>query len=181
MDRGQVIAVAMDDEHRFSKKQINQIHILAGLGVEGDAHLGVTVKHRSRVRADPSQPNLRQVHLIQAELLDELGDQGFKIGPADLGENITTRGVDLLARPRGTVLKLGADGELQVTGLRNPCSQIERFQAGLLKAVLGKRPNGEVIRKTGVMPIVLKGGFVAPGDLIAIELPVPPLLPLEVV
>ncbi|MGR8964608.1 MOSC domain-containing protein [Rhizobium leguminosarum] len=181
MDRGQVIAVATDDKHWFSKRQMNEIHILAGLGVEGDAHLGVTVKHRSRVRADPSQPNLRQVHLIQAELLDELADQGFKVGPADLGENITTRGVDLLALPRGTVLKLGANVELQVTGLRNPCSQIDNFQPGLLKAVLGRGPNGELIRKTGVMTIVLKGGVVVPGDAIAIDFPVPPLLPLEVV
>ncbi|TAU14222.1 MOSC domain-containing protein (plasmid) [Rhizobium leguminosarum] len=181
MDRGQVIAVATDDKHRFSKRQMNEIHILAGLGVEGDAHLGVTVKHRSRIRADPSQPNLRQVHLIQAELLDELADQGFKVGPADLGENITTRCVDLLALPRGTVLKLGANVELQVTGLRNPCSQIDNLQPGLLKAVLGRGPNGELIRKTGVMTIVLKGGVVVPGDAIAIEFPVPPLLPLEVV
>jgi MOSC domain-containing protein YiiM len=181
MDRGQVIAVAMDDKHRFSKRLTNEIHVLAGLGVEGDAHLGVSVKHRSRVRADPSQPNLRQVHLIQAELLDELANQGFKVGPADLGENITTRGVDLLALPRGTVLKLGADVELQVTGLRNPCSQIDKFQPGLLKAVLGKGPNGEVIRKTGVMTVVLKGGVVIPGDGIDIQLPISPLLPLEVV
>ncbi|MGR9221428.1 MOSC domain-containing protein [Rhizobium leguminosarum] len=181
MDHGQVIAVATDDKHRFSKRLMNEIHIIAGLGVEGDAHLGVTVKHRSRVRADPSQPNLRQVHLIQGELLDELDDQGFKVGPADLGENITTRGVDLLALPRGTVLKLGANVELQVTGLRNPCSQIDNFQPGLLKAVLGRGPKGELIRKTGVMTIVLKGGVVVPGDAIAIEFPVPPLLPLEVV
>lgn len=181
MHRGQVIAVATDDKHRFSKRLMNEIHILAGLGVEGDAHLGVTVKHRSRARADPSQPNLRQVHLIHAELLDALAEQGFKIGPADLGENITTRGIDLLALPRGTVLKLGADVELQVTGLRNPCSQIDKFQSGLLKAVLGKGPNGEVVRKTGVMTIVLKGGVVAPGDAIAVEFPIPPLLPLEVV
>ena len=113
--------------------------------------------------------------------MDELADQGFKVGPADLGENITTRVVDLLALPRGTVLKLGANVELQVTGLRNPCSQIDNLQPGLLKAVLGRGPNGELIRKTGVMTIVLKGGVVVPGDAIAIEFPVPPLLPLEVV
>ncbi len=107
MDRGQVIAVATDDKHRCSKRPAKEIHILADLGVEGDAHLGVTVKHRSRVRADPNQPNLRQVNLIQAELLDELVDQGFDVGPADLGENITTLGVDLLALPRGTVLEVG--------------------------------------------------------------------------
>ena len=181
MDRGQVIAVAMDDKHRFSKRPAKEIHILAGLGVEGDAHLGVTVKHRSRVRADPTQPNLRQVHLIQAELLDELAHQGFDVGPADLGENVTTRGVDLLALPRGTILKLGAVVELQVTGLRNPCSQIDKFQPGLLKGVLGRGPNNEVVRKTGVMTIVIKGGVVAPGDGIDIRFPAQPLLPLEVV
>jgi MOSC domain-containing protein YiiM len=181
MDSAQVIAVATDDKHRFSKVPAAEIYVLAGLGVEGDAHLGVTVKHRSRVRADPTQPNMRQVHLIQAELLAELAEQGFDVGPADLGENVTTRGIDLLALPRGTVLKLGADVELEVTGLRNPCSQIDKFQPGLLKAVLGKGQNGEVIRKTGVMTIVLKGGLVVPGDFIAIQLPPPPLLPLEVV
>jgi MOSC domain-containing protein YiiM len=181
LNRGEVIAVATDDKHQFSKKLMNEINILAGLGVQGDAHLGVTVKHRSRVRADPGQPNLRQVHLIQAELLDELADQGFDVGPADLGENITTRGIDLLALPRGTVLRLGADVELQVTGLRNPCSQINKFQPGLLKAVLDKGPNGEVIRKTGVMTIVLKGGVVVPGDAVDIRLPTPPWLPLDVV
>jgi MOSC domain-containing protein YiiM len=181
MDGGQVIAVATDDKHRFSKRPAKTIKILAGLGVEGDAHLGVTVKHRSRVRADPNQPNLRQVHLIQAELLEELAAQGFHVGPADLGENVTTRGVDLLALPRGTILRLGSDVELQVTGLRNPCSQIEKFQPGLLKAVLGRGPNGELVRKTGIMTIVLKGGGVAPGDPIAVKFPATPWLPLEVV
>ncbi|MBY3026696.1 MOSC domain-containing protein [Rhizobium leguminosarum] len=181
MDIGQVIAVAIDDKHRFSKRPVEKIRVLTGLGVEGDAHSGVTVKHRSRVRADPSQPNLRQVHLIHAELLDELADQGLDVDPADLGENITMRGVDLLGLPRGTVLKLGADVELEVTGLRNPCSQIDTFQPGMLKTVLGKGPNGELVRKTGVMTIVLKGGVVAPGDAVVVELPVPPLIPLGVV
>jgi MOSC domain-containing protein YiiM len=181
MDGGQVIAVATDNRHQFSKVPAAEIHVLAGLGVAGDAHQGVTVKHRSRVRADPTQPNLRQVHLIQAELLDELADHGFKVGPADLGENVTTRGVDLLALPRGTILLLGADVELEVTGLRNPCSQIENFQTSLLKAVLGRAPNGELVRKTGVMTLALKGGTVSPGDTIVVKLPAPPLRPLEVV
>jgi MOSC domain-containing protein YiiM len=181
MDGGQVIAVALDAGHRVSKTPAQEIRVLEGHGVEGDAHAGVTVKHRSRVRVDPTQPNLRQVHLIQAELLDELADAGFDVAPADLGENVTTRGVDLLGLPRGTVLKLGADVELQVTGLRNPCSQIEKLQPGLLKAVLGKTSSGELIRKTGVMTIVLRGGVVAPGDRLIVELPAPPLLPLEVV
>lgn len=178
---GAVVAVAIDERHRFSKTPVESIEILTGLGVLGDAHLGMTVKHRSRMRADPSQPNLRQVHLVQAELLDDLAGDGFNIAPADLGENVTTRGVDLLALPRGAVLKLGSDVELRVTGLRNPCSQIEKFQTGLLKAVLGKTANGDLVRKTGVMTIVLRGGIVAPGDVISVELPAPPLLPLEVV
>ena len=181
MDGGQVIAVALDGGHRFSKAPVEKIQVMEGRGVEGDAHQGVTVKHRSRVRADPTRPNLRQVHLIQAELLDELADAGFDVAPADLGENVTTRGVDLLGLPRGTVLKLGADVELQVTGLRSPCSQIEKFQPGLLKAVRGKTPNGDLVRKTGVMTIVLKGGVVAPGDPILVKLPALPFLPLEVV
>ncbi|PZM14835.1 MOSC domain-containing protein [Rhizobium tubonense] len=181
MIRASVIAVAADGEHRFSKSTANAIRVITGLGVEGDAHLGVTVKHRSRVRADPSQPNLRQVHLIHSELFDELAEKGFVLGPADFGENVTTLGIDLIALPRGTVLMLGAEVELLVTGLRNPCSQIDKFRPGLLKAVLGKGPNGEVVRKTGIMAIVLKGGLVVPGDDIAIQLPASPLLPLEVV
>lgn len=155
--------------------------MLQGLGVEGDAHLGVTIKHRYRVRTDPCQPNLRQVHLIQAELLDELASSGFAVAPGDLGENVTTRGVDLLALSRGTILKLGADAVLHVTGLRNPCSQIEKFRSGLLKAVLLKAPSGEVVRKTGVMAVVLAGGVVVPGDPVVVELPQPPLFGLEAV
>jgi MOSC domain-containing protein YiiM len=124
---------------------------------------------------------LRQVHLIQAELFGKLGDQDFKVALADLGENVTTRGADLLELPRGTALKLGADVELQVTGLRNPCSQIDKFQPHLLNAVLGKGPNGELVRKTGIMAIVLKGSVIVPGDAITIEYPIPPLLSLEAV
>ncbi|MGO4440199.1 MOSC domain-containing protein [Rhizobium sp. RAF56] len=179
MGNARVIAVAADDKHRFSKKKAEEIHVLAGLGVEGDAHLGKTVKHRSRVRFDPTQPNLRQVHLMQAELFDELVEKGFTVGPADLGENVTTRGVDLLSLPRGAVLKLGADVELEVTGLRNPCSQIDKFQPGLLNAVLGKKPDGGIILKAGIMTIVLKGGMVTAGDDITVSLPPLPHLPLE--
>jgi MOSC domain-containing protein YiiM len=178
---GVVIAVACDHQHRFSKMLVPRITMLQGLGVEGDAHLGVTIKHRYRVRTDPSQPNLRQVHLIQAELLDELASSGFAVAPGDLGENVTTRGVDLLALPRGTILKLGADAVLHVTGLRNPCSQIEKFRSGLLKAVLLKAPSGEVVRKTGVMAVVLAGGVVVPGDPVVVELPQPPLFGPEAV
>jgi len=179
MRGGFVVAVARDGEHRFSKQPVPEINILTGLGVEGDAHQGTTVKHRSRVKVDPTQPNLRQVHLIQAELFDELSEKGFQIAPADLGENVTTRGVDLLGLPRDALLKIGKDVVLQVTGLRNPCPQIENFQKGLLSAVLDKMPDGEVIRKTGVMTIVLAGGHVRADDPIEVELPPLPHVKLE--
>ena len=176
---GRVVAVAKDDQHRFSKRSAPAIRIVSGLGVEGDAHEGITVKHRSRVAADPSQPNLRQVHLIHAELFRELAQKGFAVGPADLGENITTEGLDLLALPRGTLLRVGDAAVLAVTGLRNPCAQIERFQKGLLAAVLDRGPCGELIRKTGIMTTVRTGGVVRPGDEIAVDLPPPPHFPLE--
>lgn len=176
---GRVAAVARRGAHRFSKEVVEAITVLEGLGVEGDAHAGQTVKHRSRVRVDPSQPNLRQVHLIQTELFDEVAGKGFTVRPGDLGENITTTGIDLLALPRGTVLAVGESVLLEVTGLRNPCSQIEKFQPGLLKAVLVKGPGGALVRKAGIMSIVLAGGTVAAGDPIRITLPPPPFVPLE--
>lgn len=179
MIEGRVVAVARDKRHRFSKQRVDVITVLAGLGVQDDAHLGVTIKHRSRVAADPSQPNLRQVHLIHGELLDELATKGLHVEPADLGENVTTRGVDLLGLPRHTVLRIGADVVLEVTGLRNPCAQIERFRTGLLAAVLDRGPWGGLIRKAGVMSTVLSGGVLRPGDTISVELPPPPHLPLE--
>jgi MOSC domain-containing protein YiiM len=174
-----VIAVACDDTHRFSKHAAESIHLLTGLGVEGDAHLGRTVQHRSRVAADPTQPNLRQVHLIHAELFDELVGKGFTVAPAQLGENVTTRGVDLLGLPRGTRLHLGSEAVIELTGLRNPCAQIDDLQSGLLKAVLDKAPDGNLIRKSGVMSIVLAGGTVRAGDPIRVELPPEPHQPLE--
>lgn len=176
---GVVVAVAKDSDHRFSKVLAAEITIVAGLGVAGDAHQGVTVQHRSCVAADPKQPNLRQVHLIQAELFDELGARGFKVVPGDMGENIATRGIDLLDLPRGSLLRIGSRVVLEVTGLRNPCAQIERFQKGLLAAVLDRGPNGELIRKAGIMTIVLEGGAVQADDLITIDLPPLPHLPLE--
>jgi MOSC domain-containing protein YiiM len=175
----QVSAVARDGEHRFSKRSVAEVNVLAGLGVEGDAHQGVTVKHRSRVAADPTQPNLRQVHLIHSELFQELRAKGFEVGPSDLGENVTTTGLDLLSLPRNTLLAIGAEVVLVVTGLRNPCLQIERFQPGLLAAVLGRGPNGEVIRKAGIMTVVRAGGVIRPGDRIEVGLPPRPHLPLE--
>lgn len=167
----EVCAVSRSGEHRFSKRAEAEITLLAGLGVEGDAHLGVTVQHLSRVKADPTQPNLRQVHLIGAELFDELAAKGFAVGSAELGENVTTRGVDLLALPRGARLRLGPEAVVKVTGLRNPCAQIERHRPGLLAAVLDRTPEGELVRKAGVMAVVVAGGTVRPGDAIGIELP----------
>lgn len=174
-----VVAVARDGAHRFSKQVVPEVMLMAGLGVEGDAHEGVTVKHRSRVAVDPNQPNLRQVHLIHAELFDELKAKGFAVGAADLGENITTAGIDLLALPRGSLLRIGLEAAIEVTGLRNPCAQIERFKPGLLAAVLDRDPSGEVVRKAGIMAIVRASGHVRPGDRIVVELPPEPHHPLK--
>lgn len=169
-----VEAVSRASEHKFSKPVVDEITLLAGLGVEGDAHLGVTVQHRSRVAKDPSQPNLRQVHLIHGELLEELAGKGFTVQAGDLGENILTRGVDLLGLPEGSRLHIGAAAVVEVTGLRNPCKQINDFQPGLMQAVLGRDADGGLIRKAGVMAVVIEGGPVRPGDAIRVELPVEP-------
>jgi len=174
-----VVAVACRSGHHFSKAVVSTITLVAGLGVDGDGHAGATVQHLSRVRRDPTQPNLRQVHLIQAELLDELCDLGYPVGPAELGENISTRGLDLLALPQQTRLRLGGAGLVELTGLRNPCHQIDGFQRGVLAAVLGRRADGTVIRKAGVMGVVVAGGRVRPGDRIDVVLPPPPWRPLE--
>ena len=151
--------------------------LLAGLGAVGDAHSGATVKHRSRVAVDPAQPNLRQVHLIHAELLEELAAQGFAISAGELGENILTRGIDLLGLAEGTRLQIGA-AEIEITGLRNPCAQIEAFQPGLLSAVLGRAADGSLVRKCGVMGVVLRGGPVCAGDAIGVAPPAGPHRPL---
>jgi MOSC domain-containing protein YiiM len=177
--QARVVAVSRDGEHRFSKPTTDEITLLAGLGVEGDTHAGVTVQHRSRVAIDPSQPNLRQVHLMHAELHDELGEQGYTVRPGQLGENVTTRGLDLLALPRGTVLRLGSNAAVEITGLRNPCQQINDFRPGLLKRVLTQDEDGTVVRKAGIMGIVVRGGPVKPGDPIHVELPAGPHEPLE--
>jgi MOSC domain-containing protein YiiM len=150
------------------------IQLIAGIGVEGDAHAGETVKHRSRVRRDPTQPNLRQVHLIHAELHDKLRRCGFDVSPGQMGENVTTRGIDLLALPAGTRLRLGASAVVEITGLRNPCSQLDGIQKGLMAAVLGRDENGELVRKAGVMGIVVSGGVVRAGDPIEVILPALP-------
>jgi MOSC domain-containing protein YiiM len=174
-----VLAVSRHEEHRFSKVPAASINLIAGIGVEGDAHAGRTVQHRSRVAADPTQPNLRQVHLMHAELFDELRERGFDVQPGQLGENITTAGIDLLGLPRGTRLTLGPQAIVEVTGLRNPCAQIDTFRPGLLRAVLQRAEDGTLVRKTGIMAIVLEGGPVSPGDLVAAELPNGPHEPLD--
>lgn len=174
-----VTAVSRSRGHTFSKPNELTIRLVAGLGVEGDAHLGETVKHLYLVRKDPAMPNLRQVHLMHEELFEELRAGGFDVRPGVLGENVTTRGLDLLALPEGTRLRLGAQAVVEITGLRNPCRQIEAFQPGLLAAVLDKDADGQVVRKAGVMAVVIAGGDVHPGDPIAVEFPAGERRPLR--
>lgn len=176
--RGEVIAVCSSAAHTMSKPERSSITLLEGLGVEGDAHAGTTVKHRSRVRQDPSQPNLRQVHLMMMELIDALNGQGFDLSPGLMGENITTRGIDLLALPRGTRVHIG-ETVVEITGLRNPCAQLDGLHPGLMAAVIGRAPDGSLIRKAGIMGIVSVGGIIRPGDTITVELPAQPFIPLE--
>lgn len=180
-DNARVVAVSRDDEHRFSKPVVEEITLVAGWGVEGDAHAGTTVQHRSRVARDPSQPNLRQVHLLHAEVFDEVAAAGHVVVPGDMGENVTTRGVDLLGLPTGALLHLGDEACVRVTGLRNPCQQINDFDPGLLRAVLGRAEDGTVERKGGVMGVVVTGGVVRAGDAVRVELPAgepQPLVPV---
>jgi MOSC domain len=176
---GTVAAVSRSPEYTFSKPNQASIRLRTGLGVDGDAHMGEMVKHRSRVARDPSQPNLRQVHLIHAELHDELRGAGFTVSAGQMGENVTTRSVDLLALPTGTRLHLGGEAIVEVTGLRNPCGQLDGFQPGLRAATLGRDEHGELIRKAGIMSVVLADGEVRPGDAIRVELPPAPHRPLE--
>jgi MOSC domain-containing protein YiiM len=177
-EAGTVVAVNRSATHTLTKGNTGAIRLLAGLGVEGDAHAGTTVKHRSRVARDPTQPNLRQVHLIHSELQDELRRRGFEIDPGQMGENVTTRGIDLLGLPTGARLRLGAEAVVEVTGLRNPCAQLDTIAPGLLAAVLDHDAAGNLIRKAGVMGIVLTGGDVHPGDPIIVDLPAAPHAPL---
>jgi MOSC domain-containing protein YiiM len=169
-----VVAVSRSGSHTMSKPRVERLRVLEGLGVEGDAHAGVTVKHRSRVARDPTQPNLRQVHLMHAELFDELRAKGFDVTPGMMGENVTTRGVDLLDLPHGTRLRLGESVVVEITGLRNPCTQLDGLQQGLMEAVLERDPVRGLIRKAGVMGIVIAGGEISAGDKIQIEEPPPP-------
>jgi MOSC domain-containing protein YiiM len=176
---GVVAAVARSETHTMSKSVRESIVLVAGLGVEGDAHQGVRVQHRSRVRRDPTAPNLRQVHLLHEELLDELAGKGFSLSPGQLGENVTTRGVDLLALPAGTRLHLGTSAVVEVTGLRNPCDQLDGIEAGLMAAMLDRDEQGALVRKAGVMAIALTGGEVRPGDSIRVVPPSEPHRALE--
>ena len=175
---GRVTAVSLSTTHSFHKSNRQSIELLAGLGIAGDAHCGKTVQHLSRVAKDPTQPNLRQVHLIHAELHDELRTKGFDIFPGQMGENITTRGIDFLKLPTDTLLHIGR-ARIQITGLRNPCAQLDRFKSGLMAAVLDKDAAGNLIRKAGIMGIVIAGGVVSTGDKIYVELPPQPHRSLE--
>jgi MOSC domain-containing protein YiiM len=165
---GTIMALACDGAHNFSKVAAAQLQLIAGYGIAGDAHAGLTVKHRSRVAKDPTQPNLRQVHLIHAELLDELADRDFSVAPGQLGENVTTRGIALLELSVGARLRLGRDAVIEVTGLRNPCHQINGIAPGLMDAVLDRAGDGSLIRKCGIMAIVIASGLVSVGDAIAL-------------
>lgn len=174
-----MVAVSCSAVHRFSKDSRDVIRLVPGHGVEWDAHAGATVQHRYRVARDPSQPNLRQVHLMHAELHEELRRRGFTVFPGALGENVLTRGLDLLSLPTGSQLRMGLQARVEVTGLRNPCKQLDGYQPGLMQAVLDRDPSGRLIRKAGVMAVVLSAGEVGPGDLITVELPALPHRPLE--
>lgn len=173
-----MISVSMNPVHTLGKPTRDRIRLLAGLGIEGDVHAGASVRHRSRVARDPRPPNLRQIHLIHAELHDELRAEGFAVEPGQMGENVTTRGIDLLGLPVGARLRLGEEAVVELTGLRNPCAQLDGLQPGLMAATLEPDGHGGLMRKAGVMGIVLAGGEVRPGDPICVELPPAPHRPL---
>jgi MOSC domain-containing protein YiiM len=174
-----VVSVNRSPAHRFSKEPVPAVRLLEGLGLEGDAHAGATVQHTSRVARDPSLPNLRQVHLLHAELLDVLAERGHQVRAGDLGENITTVGIDLLGLPVGTQLELGDRAVVTVTGLRNPCVQIESFRSGLLAEVVRRAEDGSIVRLAGIMGVVSAGGIVRAGDPIAVRYPALPHRPLD--
>ena len=165
---GHIAALARDDLHRVSKQPAQRLRLLAGLGVEGDAHAGLTMQHRSRWVKQRTVPNLRQVHLIHAELFDELAAKGFEIAPAMMGENVTTRGIDLLGLSTGTRLRLGTEAVVELTGLRNPCFKLDGIAPGLMQAVIEKGPGKTLVRKAGVMAVVVTSGDVRIGDAIEV-------------
>jgi MOSC domain-containing protein YiiM len=175
----QIVSVSARNGHGLGKTVCDLITLIAGEGVEGDAHRGVTVKHRSRVAKDPTQPNVRQVHLIHAELLDEVASKGLAVKPGELGENILTRGIDLLGLTTGTRLHIGPDCVVQITGLRNPCKQLNGHSDGLMEALLDRAGDGVLIRKGGVMGVVIAGGAVRAGDDVKIVTPDGPFRALE--
>ncbi|MCF3123191.1 MOSC domain-containing protein [Streptomyces arenae] len=176
-----VTAVSSNGTYSFTKPNRESITLLEGLGVEGDVHAGTKVKHRFRVAQNPDQPNLRQVHLIHEELFDELAQDGYTVAAGELGENVTTRGIDLLGLPTGALLHLGATAVVEVTGLRNPCRQIDDFQAGLMKKVVGRDESGAVFHKSGIMGVVRRGGAIRPGDAVTVTLPDGPHRPMKTV
>lgn len=178
-DSPSVVSVSTSPAHAFSKPAVDEITLVAGWGVEGDAHAGTTVQHLSRVRRDPTAPNLRQVHLIHSELFAEVADRGYSVEPGAMGENVTTRGVDLLSLPTGAVLRLGGTAAVEITGLRNPCAQIDGIEHGLMREMVHRADDGSVVRKAGVMGVVLEGGVVRPDDAIRVELPAAPHEPLQ--
>ena len=166
-----VVSVSLSGQHTFSKDVVESIQLLAGLGVEGDAHCGVLVKHRYRVKQNPTQPNLCQIHLLQAELFKQLRGNGFDISPGEMGENITTSDIDLLALPAGSLLTIGESAVVEVTGLRSPCVQMNHFRKGLMAAVIERKAAGKVLNKAGIMAVVIAGGIVRAGDPIGVRLP----------
>jgi MOSC domain-containing protein YiiM len=178
---GSVVAVSRDDKHRFSKPVVPSIRLVAGYGIEGDSHAGATTQHRYLIRTDPTRANLTQVHLVRSELFAELAADGFEVAPGELGENITTAGLDLLQLPLGTRLHLGTEAVVEVTGIRDPCSMIDKYRQGLKKVLKSTDASGRTVRKAGIMGIVVADGTVAPGDALRVELPAEPRRPLGVV
>ena len=179
MKTGKIISLNKSPKHCLSKQPYASISLLKGLGVEGDVHMGKTVKHRSRVAKDPTQPNFRQIHLIPNELFTELRLLGFEVRAGEMGENITTEGINLLELPKDTILKIGLEAKIKITGLRNPCNQLNSIKSGLMQAVISKDASGNLIRKAGVMGIVIEGGVITLDDHIEIHLPSKPFEKLD--
>ena len=166
-----VVAVNSKDTPGVGKIPRDAVTLIANHGIEGDYHAGPDVRHRSRAAKDPQQPNRRQVHLMHSELFDDLAPLGIKVTPGAMGENITTRGLALLDLAPGTKLRLGDTAVIEITGCRNPCNQLDAVDERLLAQVALKAGDGSIIRKAGIMAVVLAGGVVRPGDAISVEAP----------
>ena len=177
---GSVVAVSRSAKHGFSKEVQTSITLLAGRGVEGDAHAGETVQHLYRVKLDPTAPNLAQVHFLHAELLDEMGPQGYALAPGAMGENVLTQGLDLLGMPTGALFRIG-EAVVEISGIRDPCKKIDALGKGLTKRLFDRAADGMLMRKAGIMGVVRQGGAIRPGDTIEVELPPGPHRRLEVV